>query len=133
MAIRLNNAIRTGIVDSGIVGMLGTSGILNIYNTPQPAAGGDATTANLIVTISGISWKPATNGTAYISGTFAGTAGATAGTAAWGRMTGTDGSTYIIDGNCGTSSTSDFVINAVAVAGASVVSLTAATIVQPAA
>jgi hypothetical protein len=132
MAIRLNDAIRTGIVDSGIVGMLGTSGILKIYNTPQPPAGGEATTSNLIVTISGISWNPATNGTGLISGTKTGTAGATAGTAAWGRLSGTDGSTYLVDGNCGTAATCDFVINAVAIAASSVVSLTAATIVQPA-
>jgi hypothetical protein len=132
MAIRLNNAMRSAIVNSGIVGFLGTSGIVKVYDGVQAANGGDAATGNCLVQINAVAWNTGTNGTALITGTKTGTAG-TAGTATWARLSGTDGTTYIIDGNCGTAATCDFVIDAAPIALSSVVSLTAATIVQPAA
>jgi hypothetical protein len=132
MAIRLNNAMRSQIVNSGIVGGFGTSGILKVYGGTQPSTGGEATTQGIIVEIGSIDWGAATNGTALITGTKTGTAN-TAGTATWARLSGSDGTSYIIDGNCGTASTCDFVIDAVGIASTSIVSLTAATIVQPAA
>jgi hypothetical protein len=131
MAIRINDTMRSQIVDAGIIGGLGTSGILKVYGGTQPSVGGEATTQGIIVQIDGISWSPATNGTSLITGTKTGTAG-TAGTAAWARLSGTDGTSYVVDGNCGTAATSNFVIDAVAIDSTSIVSLTAATLIQPA-
>jgi len=131
MAIRLNNAMRSAIVNSGIVAFLGTAGIVKVYDGVQAANGGDAATGNMLVQINAISWNTGTNGTALITGTKTGTA-ATAGTATWARLSGTDGTSYVIDGNCGTAATCDFVIDATSIASTSIVSLTAATLVQPA-
>jgi hypothetical protein len=130
MAIRLNDAIRSVMADAGVVGYLGTAGILSVYAGTQPATGGGATTQGKIVEIAGISWNAATNGTALIAASKTGTCG-TAGTAAWARLTDSSGTTYVVDGNCGTASTSNFVIDVALIAGDSVVTLTAATIVVP--
>jgi hypothetical protein len=130
MALRINNALRVNIVDTGVVGALGTSAILKVYDGTQPGTAGDATTANLLVEISGLSWNAATNGTAAIASTKTGTAGTT-GTATWARLAGTDGSTYIIDGNCGTASTHDFILDNSIIAGLSEVTLITASIIQP--
>lgn len=132
MAIKLNDGMRSMIIDSGIMGGLGTAGILKVYGGTQPTTGGEATTQGIIVEIGGISWDAATNGTSFIAAVKTGTAG-TAGTATWARLSGSDGTSYIIDGNCGTAVSSDFVIDAADVAESAVVTLNAATIIQPAA
>lgn len=131
MALKVNDAFRSKIIDSGVVGALGTAAILKVYEGTQPGTAGDATTANMLVEITGISWNAASNGTAGIVATVSGTAG-TDGTATWARLAGTDGSTYILDGGCGTAGTWDFVITATAIETDDVVSLISATLVQPA-
>jgi hypothetical protein len=138
MAIRLNNDIRRKMVDvvsaylSGTGGTAGSGGMLRIYNGTQPTNGGDTSgTCSMLVQINGLSWSAGTNGTAVITGTKTGTAGS-AGTALWARLSGTDGTGFVVDGGCGPASTSDFVLDAVAIALSSVCSVTAATLVQPA-
>ncbi len=130
MAIKINTAFQNHIVDNGIVGALGTAAILKVYEGTQPGTAGDATTANMLVQIDPISWNAATNGIALITATGLGTAGTT-GTAAWARLSGTDGSSYIVDGNCGTASTSDFVIDSCNISEDAEVMLITASIVQP--
>lgn len=132
MALRINDGLRSYIVDSGVVGAIGTAGVLKIYEGTQPGTAGDAATGNLIVEISGISWNAATNGTAGITATKSGTAG-TDGTAGWGRLSGTDGSTYILDGDCGTATTNVFQVDSVAILEDAEVTLVSASIIQPAA
>jgi hypothetical protein len=131
MAIKINDALRSQIVDSGIVGGLGTSGILKVYGGTQPETGGEATTQGIIVEIGGVSWSASSNGTALIAGNKAGTAG-TDGTAAWARLSDSSGTSFVVDGNCGTASTNNFVIDTAEIVTSAVVTLTAATIVQPA-
>jgi hypothetical protein len=132
MAIKLNDPMRSKIIDLGVVGQLGTTGVLKVYTGTQPETGGGTSgTSVLLVTISDISWNSASNGTATITGNATGTA-ATSGVAAWARLTDTTGTAYIVDGNCGTS-TEDFVLDATSISAEAVVTLTAATLVQPAA
>lgn len=137
MAIRLNDPIRSKIADqisaylSGTSGTKGTAGVLKVYNGTQPGtAGGTSGTSLLIVEISPISWSNASNGTAAISTNVTGTAG-TDGTATWARLSDSSGTAYIIDGNCGTSAASDFVIDIAEITATSVVTLSAATLIQP--
>ena len=131
MAIRLNNAICSAIVNSGIVGQFGTSGILKVYGGTQPTNGGDATTSALLVQISGIAWGAASNGTALITGTRTGTAG-TSGSATWARLSGSDGTSCVIDGSCDIAANlPNYVIDNANITGAAVVTLTAATLIQP--
>jgi hypothetical protein len=145
MAIKILDSVRTQMVDavvaclsgtSGtagtiIAGTSGSAGALRVYGGTQPGtAGGTAGTQEILVRIDGLSWGAATNGTATLTASKTGTAGTT-GTATWARLSGTNGTGYIIDGVCGTAATSDFVIDAAAISADAVVTLTAATIVQP--
>lgn len=133
MALRIQNDLRSAIVDM-ITGTYGTAR-LRVYGGTQPGTAGDSTTANVLadftVAENVISWNPATNGTAAISASKTTTAGTT-GTASWARLSSTDGTSFVIDGACGTASTCDFVIDAAAISAGAVVTLTAATIIQPA-
>lgn len=131
MALRLNDPLRS-IIANGITGTFGTSAILKVYGGVQPGTGGaTAGTQEIIVQISGIGWSSGSNGTAVIAGNKVGTAG-TSGTALWARLSGSDGTSTIIDGVCGTAANADFVIDSASIANTAVVTLTAATIVQPA-
>lgn len=131
MALKLNNAIRSKIVDSGIVSGFGTSGILRVYGGTRPGTGGEETTQGVIVEISGIAWSAASNGTTDITDTVPGTAGTT-GTSVWARLSGSDGTSYVIDGLCGTAAECDFWIDVESIEASSVVSLYSAIIIQPA-
>lgn len=137
MALRLNNALRDLIVNgsispalSGTGGTAGSSAELNIYSGVIPATPDTAPSGLLLVKISNLSWGTSTNGTAYLFAAKTGTA-TTAGVASFGRLTGSAGSTYVIDGDCGTSLLAAFTINATSVIAGSVVTLSAVTLVQP--
>jgi hypothetical protein len=132
MALRLNDPLRSKIIATGIIGGLGTSAILKVYGGTQPLSGGGTTTEGIIVQISGISWATPSNGTAALSTSFLGTANGTDGTASWARLSDTSGTAYVIDGACGTSSLSDFIIDSEVINGTSVITLTSASIIQPA-
>lgn len=129
MAIRINDALRTKMVDA-VTGNLGSAGVLKVYSGTQPVTGGDTTSEVMIVEFAGLAWTAGSNGTAALVSTQTGTA-ATNGTAAWARLASTDGSSYVIDGNCGTSAALDFVIDAVNISALAVCTLTKATIIQP--
>lgn len=135
MAIRINNALRSKMVDnvtaylSGTGGTSGSMAMLRVYSGTQPGTAG-GTSGTMLVQIDSISWVAGSNGTATITTNNTGTA-ATTGVSAWARLSGTDGTTYVIDGNCGTS-TQDFVIDIASITAEGVVTLTAATIIQPA-
>lgn len=137
MAIRLNDPLRTIIADrvssylSGTGGTSGSAGALRVYGGTQPTdGGGTAGTQEILVRIDGIAWSAGSNGTTAIVATKTGTAG-TSGTASWARLSGTNGTAYIIDGSCSTSATADFVLDVMVITFEEVVTLTAATIVQP--
>jgi hypothetical protein len=131
MALRINDPLRNKLITSGIIGGLGTAAILKIYGGNQPLAGGGATTAGMIVQINSIAWATPTSGTASLSTSYLGTANGTDGTASWARLSDTSGTGYVIDGACGTSLLSEFIIDAEVISGTSVVTLTSADIVQP--
>lgn len=137
MAIKINDALRTKMVNtvvgylSGTAGTSGNEGMLRVYGGIQPdSGGGTAGTQAILVQIAGIAWSAGSNGTALITASKTGTAG-TSGTAVWARLSGSDGTGYIVDGVCGTAVTDTFVIDNAAIAGAAVVTLSAATIIQP--
>jgi hypothetical protein len=110
---------------------MGTA-VLKIYGGSQPLTGGDATTQGIIVQIGGILWNSPVSGTAGITASYAGTANGTAGTAVWARLADTSGTSVVIDGACGTAASNEFVIDLAAIAGTSIVTLTAATLIMPA-
>lgn len=130
MALSINTAFRNYIMDNGIVGALGTSAILKVYEGEQPGTAGAATTAALLVEITGIAFDAASDGETYNMETYRGTAG-TSGTAGWGRLSGTDGTSYILDGGCGIGLSEDFIISTADITEDDVISLVDITLVQP--
>lgn len=131
MALRLNNLVRSSLLNGGILGSFGTAS-LKVYDGTQPGTGGATSgTSLLLVTIGGITWNAASNGTAVLSGSKTGTAGTT-GTAAWARLTDGVSTTLMIDGACGTGASNDYVIDTLVITAATVVTLTSATLIQPA-
>jgi hypothetical protein len=138
MALRILDPLRSKVVDtvtaylSGTDGTAGTIGLLRVFGGTQPGtAGATSGTQGTLVAIEFIAWAAGSNGTAVITGTRTGTAGAT-GTAAWARLSGSDGTGYVIDGGCGTASTQDFVIDVAGITADSIITLSTATIVMPA-
>lgn len=138
MAVRLNDALRSKLTDiltayiSGTSGSAGSAGVLKVYNGTQPIMGGGTSgTCTCIVTISGLSWNSGTNGTAILSAAAVGTAGTagTSWTATWARLSGVDGTSYILDGDCGDTSAT-FLLDDAIINANSVVTLTAASIIQ---
>ncbi len=131
MTVKLNASMQSSIVNSGIITNFGTTGKLSVYGGTQPATGGGVATSAVIVVISNIAWNTATNGTAAITANRTGTAG-TSGSATWARLSGVDGSSYVIDGSCDVSGNlPDFVIDNTTISQSGIVTLTAATIIQP--
>jgi hypothetical protein len=129
--IRLNDPLRTNITPAGIIAALGTSGMLRVYGGTQPGTGGaTAGVGEVIVQMTALSWNPATAGTAALAATKTGTAGTT-GTATWARLSDTSGTAYIIDGDCGTGATCNFIISVATITAADVVTLNTASIIQP--
>lgn len=128
MTIRFNAATRNMLADA--LGASLASATLSIYTGTQPATADAAATGTKLVDITIGSFNTAATGSASLVTTPPNTGEAIAtGTAGWGRIVHTGG---VIDGSVGTSGT-DFTINATAITIASVVTLTAMTIVQPAA
>jgi hypothetical protein len=137
MDLKILDPLRSKIVNvttawlSGTNGTSGSAGLLRIYGGTQPGtAGGDSGTQGTICQISGISWAAGSNGTAAITSSFTGTAGSN-GTSAWARLSSSDGSSFVIDGLCGTAATSDFVIDVAGISAGSVITLSSASIVMP--
>ena len=116
MAFRLNLTMKNSIVNDAIEVIAGTTGtagtaVMKIYTGSQPATADDATSGDLLVTLSSISWDLCTGGTSALTSTVEGTNSAT-GTAGWARLEtiGASG-TFRLDGDVGTGGTCVFVIN----------------------
>ena len=133
MALRINTALRSQLVNM-LTGTMGTC-VLDVYGGAQPSAGGGASTNSLLVSIAGITWSAAaTSGTVGLAAPAAGTAGSsgTLGTAVWARLSDSAASAFVVDGACGTSSLSEFVLDDEVIVGEEVFTLTSADIVMPA-
>ena len=142
MALKLQDDVRTVIVDhvttllcgtnGDPMGTRGTVGYLRIFGGTQPTDGGGTSgTQGTLCEIVKISWLPGTTGTAVIVAPRTGTAGSS-GTAKWARLSAEDGTSFIVDGGCGTASTQQFVIDVAGITVDSIVTLSSATIVMPA-
>ena len=130
MAIKFDEIIGSVIVDSLVNSLSGSVSFLQVYDGTQPEiAGGTSGSCNLLVQFSGLAWDSASFGSSALLDQKTGTAG-TSGTATWARIT-EDTGIYIIDGNCGTASTCDFVISNNVIAKNQIITLKKASIVFP--
>lgn len=127
MTIKLDADLRNYIVDTGVVGAIGSAD-LKIYSGAQPANADAAVTGTLLCTITLQGFGAAATGAAVASALpIAGTANAT-GTAGYARIvTGA----YALDGTVATNG-GDFTINTLSLVSGGAVSLTACTLTMPA-
>jgi len=122
MAIRFNDGQRTALI-------AGTDGLntLEIRTGTQPATGGTAASGTLLATITGITWAAGAAGVRQLAaGTYQATAVAS-GTAGWGRFRTTDDARRM-DGAVG----AEFTLADTNIVSGGTVTLTAATVTQPA-
>lgn len=134
MALRINGGLRSQLANM-LTGTMGTC-VLDIYGGIQPASGGGSSTNNVLVSIAGVVWgSAATTGAVGLTAAFLGTAGSsgTLGTATWARLSDAAASAFVIDGACGTSLLSEFIIDDQVIVGGDTFTLTKADIVMPAA
>jgi hypothetical protein len=122
MAFRINNASRSAAVTA----LVNTITVLEIRTGTQPATAETAASGTLLATITGISWGTASNGVISVTGTPNVTAVAT-GTAGWGRFRNT-GDTLRFDGAVG----AEFTLADTSIVSGGTVTLTSASVTQPA-
>jgi len=130
MALAMLEALRhsmlneiTALIDADI-----GAGNLTIYNAPQPATGGAATTALAVCPLDDPAALSASGGVLTFSTITPDTTGV-AGTAAWFRVTDNSGD-FVLDGTVGTGS-EDLVLNTVIITTNATVDVTSFTITAP--
>lgn len=123
MAFRLDDNARNAAAD----GLVANIVELDIYTGTQPAAGG-APTGTLLGTVTGITWGAAAAGVASVSGSTPDSSADDSGTAGWGRFRNAGG-TKFFDGAEG----AEFTLADTNIVAGGTITLTSATVTQPAA
>lgn len=126
MALGYATTLRNNQLDQ-ITSFAGTSAKLRLYNGTRPATGGTATTLLCELICSASAFAPASSGGVLTLNAIANGTAAATGTATWFRIVKSDGTTFVMDGNVGTSG-SDLNINNTSIASGQTVSITSATI-----
>jgi hypothetical protein len=115
---------------NGLITYAGSAAIIKLYDGTQPANANTAVSTQVLLVSLNISGTFGTdsNGTITLSSVTNGTAVAT-GTAAWFRITKSDGTTVVMDGSVGTSS-ADMILNNTSIASGQTVSISSGTIIR---
>lgn len=124
MAVGLRNSRLDAITT-----FAGASAKLRIYNGAQPATGGAATTLLAELTCNATFAGAAAAGVLTLNAITSDSSADATGTATWGRIVKSDGTTHVLDCTVGTSGT-DIILNTVAIVILAQVSVTAATITE---
>jgi hypothetical protein len=121
-------SIRNTMLDS-ITTRAGASALLRIYDGTRPATGGTATTLLAELTCNA-TFAPAASGGVLTLNAITTDASANAtGTATWFRIVKADGTTFVLDGNVGTSG-SDLNLNSVAITSGAAVAVSSVVITE---
>ena len=102
MALAYNVAIRNAMLDEITTGA-GASALLRIYDGSRPATGGTATTLLAELTCNATFAAGASSGVLTLNAITQDSSANATGTASWFRIVKSDGTTHVLDGNCGTS------------------------------
>lgn len=124
MAVNLRNARLDAITT-----FAGGSCLLRIYDGTRPATGGAATTLLAELTCNATFAGAAAAGVLTLNAITADSSANATGTATWGRIVKSDGTTHVCDVNVGTSGT-DIILNTASIVAGATVSCTAATITE---
>lgn len=126
MALGYDASIRNAQLDE-VTTRAGASALLRIYSGSRPATGGTATTLLAELTCNA-TFAPAASGGVLTLNAIAQDASANAtGTATWFRIVQSNGTTFVMDGDVGTSG-SDLNLNSTSITSGGTVSVTSFTI-----
>jgi hypothetical protein len=132
-AVTHTTAVRTVLADAvcnASTGAVGANGKLIIYSGTMPTNAQTALSGNTaIATITAVNFGAASSGVSTVTSSTADSS-AVGGTASFFRMTASNGTTVIIQGTVGTSS-SDMTISSTTIAAGANVSLTSGTYTAP--
>jgi hypothetical protein len=102
MALAYSTAIRNAMLDAVTTGA-GGSALLRIYDGTRPASGGTATTLLAELTCNATFAAGASSGVLTLNSITQDSSANASGTATWFRIVKSDGTTFVMDGNVGTS------------------------------
>jgi hypothetical protein len=122
MALAYDASIRNAQLDA-ITTRAGASALLRIYNGTRPATGGTATTLLAQLTCNATFAPAASGGTLTLNAIAGDTSADATGTATWFRIVQSNGTTFVMDGDVGTSG-SDINFNSVSIVAGGTVDVT---------
>lgn len=102
MALAYSTAVRNAMLDAVTTGA-GGSALLRIYDGTRPASGGTATTLLAELTCNATFAPGASSGVLTLNSITQDSSANASGTATWFRIVKSDGTTFVMDGNVGTS------------------------------
>lgn len=126
MALALSSTIRNAEMDA-ITTAAGGSALLRIYDGSRPATGGTATNKLAELTCNATFAPGASGGVLTLNAITNDSSADATGTATWFRIVKSDGSTFVLDGNVGTSG-SDLNLNTTSIVVGGPVAVTSFTI-----
>lgn len=126
MALSYDVSIRNAQLDA-ITTRAGASALLRFYDGTRPATGGTATTLLAELTCNATFAPAASGGVLTLNAITADSSANATGTATWFRIVKSDGTTFVMDGNVGTSG-SDLNMNSVSFTAGGSVATTSFTI-----
>jgi hypothetical protein len=128
MAVGMVTALRNARLDA-ITTFAGGSGKLRIYSGTRPATGGAITTLLAELTLNATFAPAASGGVLTLNAITADASADATGTATWGRIFKSDGTTIVLDCSVGTSAT-DIILNTASIVTGANVAVTSATITE---
>lgn len=129
MTLGFNVAIRNAMLDA-ITSGAGGSALLRIYNGSRPSTGGAATTLLAELTCNGTFAAAASSGVLTLNAITNDSSANATGTATWFRIVKSDGTTHVVDGDCGTSG-SDLNLNTTSIVSGGPVAVSSFTVTAP--
>lgn len=128
MALAYLAATRNAMLDA-ITTSAGASALLRIYDGARPATGGAATTLLAELTCNATFAPAASGGVLTLNAITQDSSANATGTATWFRIVKADGTTFVLDGNVGTSG-SDLNLTTTSIVATQPVSVTSFTITE---
>lgn len=128
MALAYATTLRNNMLDQ-ITTFAGGSALLRIYDGTRPATGGTATTLLAELTCNVTFAAAASGGVLTLNAITQDSSANATGTATWFRIVKSDGTTFVLDGNVGTSG-SDLNLTTTSIVAGQPVSITSFTITE---
>lgn len=133
MAIQLSTAARSALIDgTGLNGYIGNGAKIRLYTASRPANPATAITSQTLLAelTCGTPFGTNSNGVLTAGSITSDSSADATGTAAWFRMFKSDGTTVVMDGDCGTSG-SDLNLSTTSIVATGTVSISSFVLTAP--